>query len=91
MWNVSAQDWVAQKSEEIAQKMIARLKPGNIFLLHDTICDSKFPEKDFDRASMIQGLDEALLVLKSNLRFVTIPTLLQAGRPVSNWPIPKQP
>jgi len=91
LWNVSAQDWVSQKSEEITRKMITRLKPGNIFLLHDTICDSKLPETDFDRVPMIQGLDEALLILKSQIQFVTIPTLLQAGKAVSNWPIPKQP
>lgn len=91
MWNVSAQDWVPQNSEEIAQKMIDRLKPGNIFLLHDTICDSKFPEKDYDREPMIQGLEKALAVLKSHLHFVTVPILLQAGKPVSNWPIPTQP
>lgn len=91
MWNVSAQDWIPQKSEEIAQKMIRRLKPGNIFLLHDTICDSKLPQTDFDREPMIQGLDKALSVLKSHIHFVTVPTLLSAGKPVSNWPIASQP
>lgn len=90
MWNVSAQDWVPQKSDEIAQKLIDRLKPGNIFLLHDTICDSKYPEKDFAREPMIQGLEKALTVLKSHIQFVTVPSLLQAGKPVSNWPIPAQ-
>ncbi|MEX2493358.1 MAG: polysaccharide deacetylase family protein [Nitrospirales bacterium] len=91
MWNVSAQDWVPQTSDEIAQKMIDRLKPGNIFLLHDTICDSKLPETDFDREPMIQGLDKALYVLKPHIQFVTVPTLLLAGKPVSHWPIPRQP
>ena len=91
MWNVSAQDWVPQHSDEIAQKMINRLKPGNIFLLHDTICDSKAPETDFDREPMIQGLDQAISFLNSRIHFVTVPALLLAGKPVSNWPILHQP
>ncbi|MCA9466352.1 MAG: polysaccharide deacetylase family protein [Nitrospira sp.] len=91
MWNVSAQDWVPQRSEEIAQKMIDRLKPGNIFLLHDAICDSKAPEADVDREPMIQGLDQALSFLSSHIHFVTVPALLLTGKPVSNWPIPHQP
>ena len=90
LWNVSAQDWVSQKSDEIAQKMIVRLKPGNILLLHDAICDSKLSETDFDRDPMIQGLDKALSVLRFQLQFVTIPILLQAGKSVSNWPILRQ-
>lgn len=91
MWNVSAQDWVPQNSDEIAQKMIARIKPGSIFLLHDTICGGQFPETDSDREPMIDGLEKALLVLNQQISFVTVPTLLRAGRPVSNWPIPNQP
>lgn len=87
MWNVSAQDWVSQKAEEIADKMIHRFKPGNIFLLHDTICGGKLPESDFNREPMIEGLDKALFVLQSQIRLVTVPTLLQAGQPVSNWPL----
>lgn len=87
MWNASAQDWIPQNSDEIAQKIIERLKPGNIFLLHDTICDRRVPESDRNREPMIQGLDMALSVINDRIRFVTVPTLLLAGRPVSNWPL----
>ena len=41
LWSASAQDWTAQGSEEIAQKMISRIVPGGIFLLHDAISSEK--------------------------------------------------
>ena len=86
LWSVSAQDWIPQGSEEIAQKMIDRVKPGSIFLLHDAICGSNLPETPWDRGPMLDGLEMALTVLKRQIRFVTVSELLRAGRPVSNWP-----
>ena len=86
LWSVSAQDWIPQGSEEIAQKMIDRVKPGSIFLLHDAICGSNLPETPWDRGPMLDGLEMALAVLKRQIRFVTVSELLRAGRPVSNWP-----
>lgn len=94
LWNVSAQDWTLQDSEEIAEKMINRVKPGSIFLLHDAIypyAGSEVAEEISDRVPMLKGLDMALSTLKQQVRFVTVPELLRAGKPVSNWPIPGQP
>ena len=92
LWNGSAQDWVLQDSQEIAQKMIERVRPGSIFLLHDAIYasagSSEVPKEIADRVPMLNGLDEALSVLKEQIRFVTVPELLQAGKPVCNWPLP---
>lgn len=91
LWNVSAQDWILQDSEEIARKMINRVKPGSIFLLHDAIypyAGSKVPEEISDRVPMLNGLDKALSVLKKQIEFVTVPELLLAGKPVCHWPIP---
>ena len=88
LWNVSAQDWIPQGSEEIAQKMIDRVTPGSIFLLHDAIYRSHLPasETQTEREPMLDGLDKALAVLKRQIRFVTVPELLRVGRPVCNWP-----
>lgn len=90
LWSVSAQDWIPQGSEEIAHKMIDRVIPGSIFLLHDAIYGSEVAETVRDRGSMLDGLDKALDVLKRKVNFVTVPDLLKAGRPVCNWPIPLQ-
>lgn len=86
LWNVSAQDWVPQESEEIAHKMISRITPGSIFLLHDNICRGNVSEIQYDRAPMLDGLEIALNVLKGRIHFITIPELLRSGRPACNWP-----
>lgn len=87
LWNASAQDWVPQGSDEIAQKMIERVTPGTIFLLHDAIYRSHLAETQWDRKPMLDGLERALSVLKQKMHFVTVPELLRSGRPVSKWPL----
>lgn len=89
LWSASAQDWIPQKSEEIAQKIIDRISPGTIFLLHDAIYQSEAPQTLWDRGPMLKGLEIALAELKGRMHFVTLPELLKAGRTVGNWPIPR--
>lgn len=86
LWNVSAQDWLHQGPEDIAHKIIDRMTPGTIFLLHDAIYKSTMTEPQLDRGPMLDGLEIALTELKKRLRFVTVPDLLRSGRPVSKWP-----
>jgi len=86
LWNVSAQDWIFQDPEEIAQKMIDRIKPGSIVLLHDAIyAGNEVSDQDKARGPMLNGLDKALVVLKQRIQFVTVPELLRVGKPVCNW------
>jgi peptidoglycan/xylan/chitin deacetylase (PgdA/CDA1 family) len=93
LWNASAQDWVPQGSDEIAQKIIDRAVPGSIFLLHDAIYRSHLPESEtqMDREPMLDGLEQALVVLNKRIRFVTVTELLKTGRTVCNWPIKRMP
>ncbi len=86
MWNVSVQDWLPQGAEETARKLMDRVIPGSIVLLHDAIYRSAFPEPQWDRGPTLAGLDMALDVLKQRLHFVTVPVLLRAGRPVRQLP-----
>lgn len=86
LWNMSAQDWEPQGSEEIAKKIIRRVKPGSIFLLHDAIVGNKMPEIA-DRGPMLDGLEMALANLKNRMHFITVPELLRTGRQVCNWPL----
>ena len=85
LWSASAQDWIPQGSEEIARKMIERITPGSIFLLHDAIYRSQLAETQWDRGPMLEGLDKALAVLKRQIHFLTVPELLRTGRSVCNW------
>lgn len=86
LWNVSAQDWTLQSAEEIAQKIMDRVKSGSIFLLHDAISGGKTPNAPRDRGSMLDALEIALPKLKPRIHLVTIPKLLRAGQAVKNWP-----
>ena len=54
--------------------------------MHDAIYQSTQNEPKLDRKPMLDGLEIALAELKKRLRLVTIPNLLQSGRPVSKWP-----
>ncbi len=92
LWNASAQDWVLQKPEEIEQKIIDRLAPGTIFLLHDSMYH-RFPGMEpNDRGTMLDGLEKALKKIKDKFEFVTVPQLIRYGRPVCHWPHePKSP
>ncbi len=86
LWDVSAQDWQPQSAEDIARKIINRVAPGSIFLLHDACWNNKGPDKHSDREPMLDGLNIALSELKRKIKFLTVPELLRYGRPVSNWP-----
>ena len=89
LWNVSAQDWVYQDANEISQKIISRVAPGNIFLLHDAIYTKKLGQKDSiqDRSPMLNGLEDALATLKNKYRFITVSEIINCGQPLYNWPI----
>lgn len=86
LWSASAQDWTPQSPEDIAQKIIKRIKPGSIFLLHDAIADKKSEGIEFDRNTMLSGLDMALNQLNGKIDFISVPALLKLGPEVSNWP-----
>ncbi len=90
LWNASAQDWTLQDSQEIAQKLIDRVTPGSIFLLHDAIYPGEnvnMSEQVPERGAMVSGLDQALSVLKKKFTFVTVPEILAAGEPACHWPL----
>jgi peptidoglycan/xylan/chitin deacetylase (PgdA/CDA1 family) len=82
LWNLSLTDWLPQQPEAMSARMIERIQPGTIILLHDAIYCSTVSETQWDRGPMLDGLDMALAVLKRRFRFVTVPELLQLGRAV---------
>lgn len=86
LWSASAQDWVPQNPEDIAQKIIDRIKPGTIFLLHDAMVAEKSTGVEFDRNPMMNGLNMALGQLKGKIKFISVPELLKHGPAESNWP-----
>lgn len=82
-WDIVPEDWLKQPPADLAQRIIAKARPGSIVLLHDAIIP-RGPDSDscLDRGYMIDALAIVLGELSPSLRFVTVPELLQLGRPV---------
>lgn len=84
-WNVVSYDWLDHDAQWIANHLLKTVRPGSIVLLHDRLFNA--PNKQyFDRGEMLQAVTLLLEQLSDSFRFVTVPELLQFGRPVrSNW------
>jgi len=80
-WNVVAEDWLPLKPKDMADRLMQSVKPGSIVLLHDAIYRSIFARPQYDRSAMIEALDMSLQLTDNKMRFITIPELLQHGRP----------
>ena len=81
-WSAAPSDWMRRSVAQLAKDMDDVLKPGSIVLLHDAVFrahDSGAAEPD--RSVMIAALD-SVLARRTDLRFVTVPELMRAGRPV---------
>lgn len=84
-WDMNACDWEKHDAQWMANRLINRLKPGSIILLHDALWD--IMEKDAkDRVPVLEALDIFLEKVSRQFRFVTIPELLRRGRvQKQNW------
>jgi peptidoglycan/xylan/chitin deacetylase (PgdA/CDA1 family) len=79
-WNVSARDWLDLDRDQLLQNVMGRIRPGSIVLFHDALY--KFIEERYkDRTPTLQAVDRLLAQLKNQYRFVTVPQLLEFGRP----------
>ena len=86
MWSVDTWDWLKKSADWMADELERKTGPGDIVLLHDTVDPGIAPEMAEDREQMMAALDMFLTRTTGRLRFVTIPELLRAGRPVRvNW------
>jgi len=76
-WNVSSSDWLPGDAARVLGSIQRRLTPGSIVLLHDQLFVHA-PDDVCSRDGMHAALDE--LLNDDQLRFVTVPQLLAAGR-----------
>lgn len=80
-------DWFDQDAHRITEALVKKVKPGSIVCLHDAI--RSHPELKprvrhqayVDREAMLTAVDMFLTRVSSRLRFITVPELLQHGRP----------
>jgi len=80
-WNVVASDWISHEAQWYEDNLITKISPGSIVLFHDTLYQTFGDEFNEDRKTVFEGLDKLLCQLSSTYSFVTVPALLNCGRP----------
>lgn len=80
LWSVNGGDWRGEDADTLAGRLIARVGPGAIVLLHDSL--QSFEDPAFrDRAPTFEAVGR-LIAARPGHRFVTVSELLALGRPV---------
>lgn len=88
-WNLNSGDWHETNPAMMSEYLLKMIGPGAIVLLHDTLFDKGVPAHGVDpahqswpdRQAMLCALETVLDRLRGRYRFVTVPELLEAGRP----------
>ena len=86
MCSIDSGDWRLADADEIVAQLLANSTAGDIVLLHDAVYvpeDRVLPYTSVrDRRTMLDALERYLVETGDRFRFVTVPELLRAGRPV---------
>jgi len=84
-WDIVGYDYLEHDAEWMAGQMVGEIRPGSIVLLHDRILSAPEPGC-FNREPMVESVRMVLERLGSEYRFVTVPELLEHGKPErSTW------
>jgi len=84
-YSLHAFDWENRDAGSIADRLIRRLSPGSIILLHDALWEIMHEGAE-DRTAMLDAVDRFLDTFTGTYRFVTVPELMQYGRAARrNW------
>ena len=81
MYSVAAVDWLDHDEGWMKSRIMSRIRNGSIVLLHDSLF--RYGEDRYaDREPMLNMVDSLLGELSGRFSFVTVPELLQEGRPL---------
>lgn len=83
-WSVTGTDWRGDGAEIVIARIAGRFKPGSIILLHDALFDVE-SEQFAAREATLRAVELLLQRYRQSYRFVTVPELLERGRPVKAW------
>lgn len=78
-WQLVAYDWLDRDAEWITDHLLARIRPGAIILLHETLYTA-IDERYVDRSATFTAVDAFLKRLGDRFSFLTISDLFQHGR-----------
>ena len=79
-WSILADNWLDHGPEQIFEKLLSRIKPGSIILLHDSLFCTE-SQTHLSRTSTLEAVDR-LLAECSDYEFVTVQELMNRGRSV---------
>jgi peptidoglycan/xylan/chitin deacetylase (PgdA/CDA1 family) len=80
-WDSHCEDWRQHDAEALYELLEARIKPGSIVLMHDALYKTLSPECR-DRGPLLAALEGLLRARRDSTQFLTVPELLQRGRPL---------
>jgi len=87
MWNVTGYDWNAPSAEYIERKVTAKIRGGDVVLLHD----GGHAAFGADRSKTIAAVDKLLTRYKAEgYNFVTIPEMMSRNPMPSRMPPPQE-
>jgi len=79
-WDVMAEDWRGDDATTLTERMVQKIRPGSIVVLHDALYATD-AEEHRDREPVIEAVARLLDRLGDRYRFVTVPELMTLGRP----------
>jgi peptidoglycan/xylan/chitin deacetylase (PgdA/CDA1 family) len=80
MFDVATDDWCGGDAISIAEQLERQIRPGSIVALHDRLFDA-LEDSYFNREAVLEALQLVLARFEGCFRFVTVPELLDAGKP----------
>ncbi len=79
-WNVVGVDWLDHDAETVMDRILKQISPGSIILLHDALYLTRQPTYA-SREATLNAVDLLLEDQQHQYRFLTVPELLERGRP----------
>ncbi len=79
-WSAAAEDWLDHDPETLLEDLRPRLEPGAIVVFHDALYITN-DRRYRDRGPTVRAVEMLLDELGERFHFVTVPELLDIGRP----------
>ncbi len=77
LWSLSSEDWNNPESSWIVERILRRVRDGEILLFHDASHDNRFP----DRQATLEAVSVLVPALKERgFHFVTVSTMIPSYR-----------
>jgi peptidoglycan/xylan/chitin deacetylase (PgdA/CDA1 family) len=80
-WNLQVGDWWDRNSQRMADQLISRTRPGSIILLHDSLYNKPY----VDREAILQTLNLFLKRTDKKFHFKTIPEMFHLAQPIKKF------